>query len=48
MSRRERRNARHNAKNFTPPKKRSLSSVAVIVLAALAVIAWVAFVMARN
>lgn len=48
MSRSERRKAMQNAKNFTPKKKGVMSSAGVIVLAAIVVIAWVAFVMARN
>ncbi len=48
MSRSERRKAMQNAKNFTPKKKSVMSSAGVIILAAIVVIAWVAFVMARN
>lgn len=37
-----------DAKNFVPKKTNKMSNIAVVVLAAIAVIAWVAFVMARN
>jgi hypothetical protein len=48
MSRSERRKSMHNAKNFTPKKKSRMSSATVVILAAIVVVAWVAFVMARN
>lgn len=37
-----------NAKNFTPKKKSKMSTVGVTILAAIAVIAWIAYVMVRN
>ena len=47
MSRRDRRKAMQDGKNFTP-KKNKMSSVGVTILAVIAVAAWIAFVMARN
>jgi hypothetical protein len=48
MSRRDRRKAMQDAKNYTPKKKSKMSSVGVTVFAVIAVVAWIAFVMARN
>jgi len=48
MSRRDRRKAMQDAKNYTPKKKGKMSSVGVTILAVIAVVAWIAFVMARN
>ncbi|MCR5029274.1 MAG: hypothetical protein K6A31_08475 [Fibrobacter sp.] len=48
MSRRDRRKAMQDAKNYTPKKKSKMSSVGVTILAVIAVVAWIAFVMARN
>ncbi len=48
MSRSERRKSKQNAKNFVPPKKKNLNNIVVVVLAIIAVVAWIAYTMARN
>ncbi len=48
MSRRDRRKAEQAAKNFTPSKKKRMSTVSITILGLIVVIAWIAFVMARN
>ncbi|MCI5599981.1 MAG: hypothetical protein SOZ02_07225 [Hallerella porci] len=48
MSRKDRRKAMQDAKNFTPKKRSKMSTLGVSILAAIVVVAWIAFVMARN